>query len=87
MATQPIALERRAHLIDRYPLVEGIVDVEGDQVTDLSSPNNCFQHADWRAVGIGCIAIDELSEHPQSGSKDKFLFAVHVSLGCSCERN
>ena len=69
IAANPVARKRRADLIDCHPLVEGIVDVEGHQVTDLSSPANCLQHADRGPVGIGGIAIDELPEHPQSRSK------------------
>ena len=70
MAAKFVALESSPNLTDTYTTIKEIINVEGYSVADLASSIDCFQHPDWRAVGVRGITVNKLAEHPQSGSKN-----------------
>ena len=64
---QPVVLERGAHVADVDGRIgERKVDVEARQSLDAAGSVDRLQRAHRIAVGVGRLAVDELSEQPQS---------------------
>ena len=69
MAAQAVPVENGGDVGRRYPFVEREIDVERHEVVHLSCPVDDLQHAHGRAVCIGGVPVDELSEQPQTGAE------------------